>query len=249
MRRIVPVLIAAGALLAPAAAHALPVPALEIRIGGGEASPGQMSTLLKIVGLLTVLSLAPAILITMTSFTRIVVVFSFLRQAMGVQGLPPNQVLVSLALFLTVFVMAPVGRRVHDDALRPYLDGKIGDAEVLARAAAPVRSFMLAQVREKDLELFHEIARAPRPARAQDVSMATLLPAFVVSELRTAFEMGFLLFLPFLLLDLVVSSVLMSMGMIMLPPALIALPFKVMLFVLADGWHLVVGSVARSFQQ
>jgi len=240
-------LLALAATLVPALAMALPAPALELRIGGLE-GPAEMSTLFKIVGLLTVLSLAPAILVTMTAFTRIAVVLSFVRHALGVQGMPPNQVMVSLALFLTVFVMAPVGRRVHQDALRPYLDGEIGDAQALDAAAAPIRKFMMGQTREKDLALFFEISRSARPARPDDVPMSLLLPAFVTSELKTAFEMGFLIFLPFLLVDLVVSSVLMSMGMVMLPPALIALPLKVMLFVLADGWHLVVGSVARSFQ-
>jgi flagellar biosynthesis protein FliP len=233
-------------LLAPAAALALQIPALELRVGEA-GSPAEMSTLVKIVGLLTVLSLAPAILVTMTAFTRIAVVLSFVRHALGVQGMPPNQVMISLALFLTLFVMAPVGRRIHEEALRPYLDGRIGDAAALDAAVAPVRSFMLAQTREKDLALFYEMAKSPRPARPDDVSLTLLLPAFVTSELRTAFEMGFLIFLPFLLVDLIVSSVLMSMGMVMLPPALIALPLKVMLFVLADGWHLVVGSVTRSF--
>ena len=222
------------------------IDALELRIGGGE-EPAQMSTLFKIVGLLTVLSLAPAILVTMTAFTRIAVVLSFVRHALGVQGLPPQQVMMSLALFLTLFVMAPVGRRVHQEALRPYLDGEIGDTQALEAAARPVRAFMLGQTREKDLGLFYEISQTARPRGPDDVSMAMLLPAFVTSELRTAFEMGFLIFLPFLLVDLVVSSVLMSMGMVMLPPALIALPLKVMLFVLADGWHLVIGSVARTF--
>jgi len=235
-----------GVLLVPAVALALPLPPLELRIGGGDETT-QMSTLFKIVGLLTVLSLAPAILITMTAFTRIAVVLSFVRHALGVQGLPPNQVMVSLALFLTLFVMAPVGRRVHQEAVRPYLDGEIGDAQALDAATGPVRKFMLTQTREKDLELFYEISRTARPKSPEEVSMALLLPAFVTSELRTAFEMGFLIFLPFLLVDLVVSSVLMSMGMVMLPPALIALPLKLMLFVLADGWHLVIGSVAKSF--
>ncbi len=235
-----------GVLLAPAIALALPFPPLELRIGEGD-EPAQMSSLFKIVGLLTVLSLAPAILVTMTAFTRIAVVLSFIRHALGVQGLPPSQVMVSLALFLTLFVMAPVGRRVHQEAVRPYLDGEIGDAQALEAATGPIRTFMLAQTREKDLALFYEISRTDRPRSPENVSMTLLLPAFVISELRTAFEMGFLIFLPFLLVDLVVSSVLMSMGMVMLPPALIALPLKVMLFVLADGWHLVVGSVAKSF--
>lgn len=233
-------------LLVPAVALALPLPPLELRLGGGDETT-QMSTLFKMVGLLTVLSLAPAILVTMTAFTRIAVVLSFVRHALGVQGLPPNQVMVSLALFLTLFVMAPVGRRVHQEAIRPYLDGEIGDAQALEAATGPVRKFMLAQTREKDLALFYEISQTRRPGGPEEVSMALLLPAFVTSELRTAFEMGFLIFMPFLLVDLVVSSVLMSMGMVMLPPALIALPLKLMLFVLADGWHLVIGSVARSF--
>lgn len=246
-RKVVVGLVLAAGVVVPAAAFAIPVPALELRVGDS-GSPAEMSTLFKIIALLTVLSLAPAILVTMTAFTRIAVVLSFVRHALGVQGMPPNQVMISLALFLTLFVMAPVGRQVHQQALRPYLDGRIGDTQALTAAAAPIRSFMLGQTREKDLELFFEISQSARPDRPEDVPMSLLLPAFVTSELRTAFEMGFLIFLPFLLVDLVVSSVLMSMGMVMLPPALIALPIKVMLFVLADGWHLVVGSMAKSFQ-
>ncbi|MFZ5861430.1 MAG: flagellar type III secretion system pore protein FliP [Nitrospirota bacterium] len=219
--------------------------AVTIDLGSGD--PGQMTTVLQIVALLTVLSVAPAILIMMTSFIRVVVVLAFLRQALGTLQTPPNQVLIGLALFLTFFIMSPVWQRVNADALQPYLAKQVPQAQALERAMAPVREFMLRQVREKDLALFVDIAKLPPPTDVAAVPTHVVIPAFMISELRTAFQIGFLIFLPFLVIDLVVASVLMSMGMMMLPPAMVSLPFKLILFVLADGWYLVVGSLVRSF--
>jgi len=198
--------------------------------------------------LLTVLSLAPAILVMMTSFTRIVVVLSFLRQALGTAQVPPNQVLIGLSLFLTFFIMAPVWQTMNRTAITPYLDKRIGSDEALARGMAPVREFMFRQVRKKDLAMFERIAHLPEtPKTREEIPTYVLIPAFVVSELSTAFEMGFMIYLPFLILDVVVSSVLMSMGMMMLPPTVVSLPFKILLFVLVDGWNLIIGSLVQSF--
>ena len=234
--------------LALAPAHAEAGPKVELSIGGGDASsPAQVGSALKIIALLTVLSLAPAILMLMTSFTRIIIVLSFVKQSLGVQGMPPNQVMVGLSLILTFFVMTPVGTKIHDQALKPYMDGKITEQVALERGMAPLRRFMLDQTRNKDLELFLDISNAPQPRTPDEVSMSVLVPAFVLSELTMAFHMGFLIFIPFILLDFILASILMSMGMVMLPPALISLPLKVMLFVLVDGWYLVVGSLVRSF--
>jgi flagellar biosynthetic protein FliP len=230
----------------PEVAQALP--RVDLSFGGGDATgPAQISNTLKILGALTVLSLAPAILMLMTSFTRIVIVLSFVRQALGVQGVPPNQVMVGLALILALFVMAPVGKRMHQDALAPYMEGKISEATAIEAGLAPLRAFMLDQTRTKDLQFFLELSGEDAPASPQAVPMTVLTPAFVLSELTAAFHMGFLIFIPFLVLDFVLASVLMSMGMVMLPPALISLPLKVMLFVLVDGWHLVTVSLVRSF--
>lgn len=239
------IIIGLSILLLPALAVALP--GINISIDDAE-SPDKLVTGLKILGLLTVLALAPAILVTMTSFTRIVIVFSFMRQAIGTQQIPPNQVMIGLALFLTLFVMAPVGARINDEALTPYQEGKLSDGDALERAMVPVRDFMLLHTRDKDLALFYEIADLPLPDTAEEVSLKALIPAFVISELKTAFEMGFMLFIPFIVLDVAIASMLMSMGMIMLPPALISLPLKLMLFVLVDGWNLIVGSVLKSFE-
>ncbi len=239
-----------GLVLALAAGPALAqegvLPAL--RFGLDRATgPQDIALSLQIVFLLTVLTLAPAILILLTSFTRIVVVLSFLRNALGTQAMPPNQVLVGLALFLTFFVMAPTWNVVYGDALRPYLDGQATQAQALEKAKPPVQQFLLRHAREKDIALFVRLSRDPAPQRPEDVSFAALVPAFVISELRTAFTIGFLLYIPFVVIDLVVASVLMSMGMFMLPPMMVSLPFKLAFFVLVDGWHLVVGSLARSF--
>jgi len=224
----------------------LPIPTL--RIGVGESKdPGEVSVLIQILFLLTILSLAPAILLMMTSFTRLIVVFSFLRQALGMNQMPPNQLLIGLSLFLTFYIMAPVWQAVRQNALTPYVEKKISQEKAMEEAMKPVRKFMLKQTREKDLALFHSIAKIPRPHQMEDVPTTVLLPAFMISELKTAFQMGFVLFLPFLVIDMVVSSVLLSMGMMMLPPIMISLPFKILLFVLVDGWHLVVGSMVKSF--
>jgi len=190
----------------------------------------------------------PAILLMVTSFARIVVVLSFLRQAMSTPQMPPNQILLALALFLTFFVMGPTFDTIHHQALRPYLDGEMTSLEALKTGAEPVREFMLRQTREKDLALFVQLSRSPRPETSEELSLAVITPAFMISELKTAFEIGFMLYLPFLIIDLVVASVLMSMGMLMLPPAMISLPFKVLLFVLVDGWNLVVRSLVTSFR-
>jgi flagellar biosynthetic protein FliP len=208
---------------------------------------GNVSAPLQVVLLLTLLSFVPAILMTMTSFTRIVIVFHFLRQALGTQEQPSNQILLGLALFLTVFVMAPVGDQVNTLALQPAMAGRITVTQALERGAPPVKTFMLKQTRERDLALFVELAKQPRPKTPDELPMRVVVPAFVISELKTGFQMGFFLFLPFLLIDLVVSTTLLSMGMLQLPPAMISLPFKIMLFVMIDGWNLLVGSLVRSF--
>jgi flagellar biosynthesis protein FliP len=209
------------------------------------------SAAMQIIVLLTVLSLAPAILLMMTSFTRIIIVFALLRQAMGTQQLPPNQILVGLAMFMTFLIMAPTWQRVNDRALQPYLNGKISQTDALAEAQTPVRSFMINQIirshNESDVDLFMEFAHQPRAKHFGDVGTMTLIPAFMLSELKTAFLLGFRVYLPFVIIDMVISSVLVSMGMMMLPPVLISLPFKLLLFVLVDGWHLITASLMGSF--
>jgi flagellar biosynthetic protein FliP len=220
-------------------------PSLTLDLGQGGTKP--TAVVIQILALLTVLSLAPALFIMVTSFTRIVIVLSFLRQAVGTQQVPPNQVLVSLALFLTMFVMAPVGQAVYTDALKPLLAEQIGSEDAWSRGIQPVRAFMLRQMRDKDLELFIELAKLPKPKDAEAIPTHVIIPAFMLSELRIAFQIGFLIYIPFLIVDMVVASVLMSMGMMLLPPVMFSLPFKLILFVLADGWYLVVGSMVRSF--
>jgi flagellar biosynthesis protein FliP len=229
-----------------ASAAPLPLPSINIGFGDTE-EPGDVAVTLQIIALLTILSLAPAILILMTSFTRLVVVFHFLRQAIGTQQSPPNQVLIGLSLFITFFVMSPVWQQVYGDALRPFLDKEVAYGEAFERAKAPIRKFMLQNTREKDIALFVKTAQVKRPFGKQDVPLLVLIPAFVISELKTAFIIGFVLYVPFLVIDMVVASVLLSMGMMMLPPIMISLPFKLMLFVLVDGWNLVVGSLINSF--
>lgn len=202
---------------------------------------------LQMVALLTVLSLAPSILIMVTSFARIVIVLSLLRSAIGTQSAPPNTVLTGLALFLTFFIMGPTFETAYNNGVKPLVAGQIQEVEAFDRASQPFKSFMLKHVRQADLELFFDISRQPRPATPEATSLTTLIPAFMISELRRAFEIGFLLFLPFLIIDLVVSSILISMGMMMVPPATVALPFKLIFFVLVDGWRLVAGSLVQSF--
>jgi flagellar biosynthesis protein FliP len=243
-------LLPAAFLLLPAAAEAqgqaLPIPTLQIGIGEAK-DPAEVSTLIQILLLLTVLSLAPALLIMMTSFTRLIVVFSFLRHALGTQQMPPSQILIGLSLFLTFFIMTPVWSTVHEKALVPYQEKKISQSQALEEALKPVRQFMFKQTREKDLALFVSMARISKPGTREEVPTTVLLPAYMISELKTAFQIGCLLYLPFLIIDMVVSSILLSMGMMMLPPVMISLPFKALLFVLVDGWNLIVGSLVKSF--
>lgn len=229
-------------------ALAEPVPLPSLNIGVGTAStPGQVSTTIQIFLLLTVLSLAPSLLIMTTSFTRIVVVLSFLRTAMGTQQAPSNQIILALAMFLTFFIMTPVWQQINRDAYQPYRAGTISQDQAFERAVKPLRTFMLSQTREKDLALFVSLSKQARPKNADDIPTLTIIPAFMISELRTAFQIGFLIYIPFIVVDMVVASVLMSMGMMMLPPVMISLPFKILLFVLVDGWGLVIGSLVKSF--
>ena len=208
-------------------------------------NPGEVAVVLQIFGLLTVLSLAPAILIMLTSFTRIAIVLSLLRQAMGTHQMPPNQIILGLALFLTFFIMTPVWQTDNEQAVQPYLKKEITQDQALEKAFSPIRHFMYKQTREKDLALLVDIAKIDRPKDINDVPTSVLIPSFIISELKTAFQIGFLLYVPFLIIDMVVASVLLSMGMMMLPPIMISLPFKLMLFVLADGWYLIVGSLVK----
>jgi flagellar biosynthetic protein FliP len=221
-------------------------PSLQLGVQKGD-NPGDVSVLLQIVFVLTVLTLAPAILIMMTSFTRLAVVFAFLRQALGTHQTPSNQIIAGLALFLTLFIMMPVWQKINTNALQPYLNEEISQEVALKAAMTPIRQFMFKQTREKDLALFVKMARLEKPKNRADTPTSVLIPAFVISELKTAFIIGFVLYVPFLIIDMVVASVLLSMGMMMLPPILVSLPFKLMLFVLVDGWHLMVGSLVKSF--
>ncbi len=218
-------------------------------VDGSAANPqaGTMSTGVALLGLLTVITITPALLMMVTSFTRIVVVLSLLRNAIGVPQLPPNQILLGLALFLTVFVMAPQWQAVNSEALQPYMRGEITEADAFDRAQRPIREFMLRQTREQDLALFVKLSGSAQPNTIEDVPTYVVIPAFIISELKTAFQMGFILFVPFLVIDIVVSSALLSMGMMMLPPMVVSLPFKILLFVLVNGWYLIAGSLVRSF--
>jgi len=234
------VLIAAASLAGGAAAQ-------DISINLGPGNGGVTERAVQLIALLTVLSIAPSILIMMTSFTRIVVVLSLLRTAMGTATAPPNAVIIALAMFLTAFVMGPVLQKSYDDGVRPLIENQIGVEDALQRASVPLRGFMQKNVREKDLKLFMDLSGEAPPATPDELSLRILVPAFMISELKRAFEIGFLLFLPFLIIDLVVASVLMSMGMMMLPPVVVSLPFKLIFFVLVDGWSLVAGSLVQSY--
>ncbi|NJB67947.1 flagellar biosynthetic protein FliP [Desulfobaculum xiamenense] len=237
-----------AALLVPALALAEPtIPQLTLNLAAGQAEPEKVSVLLEILFLLTVLSLAPAIMITMTSFTRIIIVFSFLRQAMGTQQMPPNQVMASLAIFMTIIIMMPVGTRINDEALQPYINEEIGFNEALDKAQVPVREFLFKHTREKDLSVFYAVTGKEQPQTKADVPTPMLVAAFVISELKTGFTIGFLIYIPFLILDMVVASILLAMGMMMLPPVMISLPFKLLLFVMVDGWNLLTASLVNSF--
>jgi flagellar biosynthesis protein FliP len=245
--RLVTVVVGLAVLIATIALFtSAPAAAQDISINFGQGA-GLTERVLQLIALLTVLSLAPSILVMVTSFTRIVVVLSLLRTALGTATAPPNSVLISLALFLTGFVMAPVFQSAYDAGVRPLMANQITAEQAFGRASEPFHAFMLKNVREKDLQLFMDLSREPRPARPEDLSMRILVPAFMISELKRAFEIGFLLFLPFLIIDLVVASVLMSMGMMMLPPVVVSLPFKLIFFVLVDGWTLVAGSLVQSY--
>ena len=248
---VVPAALLVGLLAGPpafaAGAGGFGIPSINIAMPKAGSSPGETVSALRILILFTVLSLAPAILIMMTSFTRIVVVLSFLRQALATQNMPPNQLIIGLSLFLTFFTMAPVWQNINANALGPYMAEQISQDIAISRAEGPLREFMFKQTREKDLMLFLELAHAPKPQTRRDVPTWVLIPSFMVSELKTAFQIGFMLYLPFLIIDMVVASVLMAMGMMMLPPVVISLPFKLLLFVLVDGWELVIGSLVRSF--
>ena len=227
-------------------AEAIPLPSLQLGMEDVD-DPGEVSSALQILVLLTILTLAPAILIMTTSFARIIIVLSFLRQAMGTQQTPPTQILIGLALFLTMFVMGPVWSEINEGALKPYMEEELGQFEALKLAEIPIKRFMLNHTREKDLSLFINLSEDKSPESEEDISIQTIVPAFIISELKTAFQIGFLIYIPFLILDMVVASILLSMGMMMLPPVLISLPFKLMLFVMVDGWYLTVGSLMKSF--
>jgi flagellar biosynthesis protein FliP len=237
------VLAMAAPAFAQAAAQAATPQNLNINIDG----IGGVSAPLQLVLVMTLLSFVPAVLVIMTCFTRIVIVFHFLRQALGTQETPSNQILIGLTLFLTMFIMAPVAEQVNTLAVQPVIDGRMSVMDGLTAGAPPVRDFMLKQTREADLALFVELGKLPRPASPNDIPMRAVIPAFAISELKTGFQMGFFLFIPFVLIDLVVSTTLLSMGMMQLPPAMISLPFKVLLFVMVDGWNLIVSSLVRSF--
>jgi len=224
----------------------VPIPTISISMDQAD-DPERIATVINILFLMTVLALAPSILILMTSFVRIVVVFSFLKQGMGTQNSPPNQVIISLALFMTFYLMMPVWKDMEAKAFKPFMAHEITQSVALERALVPIREFMFLQTREKDLALFMQIAGESRPLNKAEVPTMSLIPAFVISELKTAFTIGFLLYIPFVVIDMVVASVLLSMGMMMLPPVMVSLPFKLMLFVLVDGWNLIVGSIIRSF--
>ena len=240
------VVLTAGVAVAAPVQPAVPLPTFNIGVGQSQ-NPADVVGSLQIIGMLTILSLAPSILILMTAFTRIVVVLSFTRSALATQNQPPNQVLVGLALFLTFFVMAPTFTRINQEALQPYLRGELPQAEALVKGTQPLREFMLKQTNEKDLALFVNLAGLPRPENEADLPTYVIIPAFAVSEIATAFKIGFLIFIPFVVIDMVISATLMSMGMLMLPPMMISLPFKILLFIMMDGWRLVVQYLVQSF--
>jgi flagellar biosynthetic protein FliP len=234
-------------LAVPAGAQNMPIPNVSLNFGDGSNDPGKVAVVMQLLLLLTVLSLAPAVLMMLTSFTRIVVVLSILRHALGTQQMPANQIIIGLALFLTFFIMTPVWQKVNSDAIQPYMNEEISTQQAFDKATEPIRDFMLKQTRDKDLALFIKISGGKKPDKPADVSLTALIPAFVVSELNTAFQIGFLIYIPFLVIDMVVASILLSMGMMMLPPIMISLPFKLLLFVLVDGWYLIIGSLVQSF--
>jgi flagellar biosynthesis protein FliP len=223
-----------------------PIPGININVGGSD-NPGNASGTVTILLLITILSIAPAILVMMTSFTRIIIVLGFVRTSLGTQQMPPNQVLVGLALFLTFFIMAPTFGEINQNAFQPYSKGEISQTVALDRASLSMKEFMFKHTRQKDLKLFLDYTKAPPPSGVADTPLTALVPAYAISELKTAFQMGFMIFIPFLVIDMVIASTLMAMGMMMLPPVLISLPFKILLFILVDGWYLVVRSLLLSY--
>ena len=233
--------------LVAGAATDVVMPQLQMSLSGAQTEPEKVALTLEILFLLTVLSLAPAIMMTVTSFTRIIIVLHFLRQAMGIQQIPPAQILASLALFMTVAIMFPVGKQINDQAFQPYLDERIGFNDALTVAQQPLRAFMFKHTREKDISIFYSITQMERPNTKDDVPTVILAAAYVISELKTGFTIGFLIYIPFLILDMVVSSILLAMGMMMLPPMMVSMPFKLLLFVMVDGWNLLIGSLVNSF--
>lgn len=243
MRLILSLLLLAATL----AAETVQIPTVDLRINAPE-EPVQLVQTLNVVLLITLLILAPSLVLVMTSFTRLIVVFAFLRQALGTQQMPPTQLLISLSLILTFFIMEPAGQRAYETGIKPYMDEKIGYEEAFVQSVQPFKEFMIRNTREKDLALFLRIRGQENFQTEADISLSVLLPAFMISELKTAFEIGFLLYLPFLVIDMVVSSVLMAMGMMMLPPVMISMPFKLILFILVDGWNLVVMKLVESFK-
>ncbi|NPA54839.1 MAG: flagellar type III secretion system pore protein FliP [Epsilonproteobacteria bacterium] len=230
-----------------ASVNAPPIPVVDLTLNAPQ-TPVQLVKTLNIMILLTLLALAPSIVLVMTSFIRLLIVFGFLRQAMGTQQLPPTQLLVSLALMITFFIMEPYAKQAYKDGIQPYMQEKIGYVEAFDRSVKPFKNFMIKNTREKDLALFYRIRHMPNPKTVDDVPLTILIPAFMISELKTAFEIGFLIYLPFLIIDMVVSAILMSLGMMMLPPVMISLPFKLLVFVLVDGWNLLVGNLVASFK-
>lgn len=242
MKKIFFLFFALNAFAAPEAT----IPTVNLSLSAPD-TPNQLVTTLNIIIVLTILALAPSIIFIMTSFLRLIIVFSFLRQAMGTQSMPPNTILVTMALILTFFIMEPVASKSYNEGVKPYLAEEIGYEEAFARGVKPFKDFMLKNTREKDLALFYRIRNLPNPKTIDDVPLTVLVPAFMISELKTAFEIGFLIYLPFLVIDMVVSSVLMAMGMMMLPPVMISLPFKLLIFVLVDGWNLLVKRLVESF--
>jgi flagellar biosynthetic protein FliP len=244
------ILLALSAVFLPSLAQAasdLPLPDLTMTLSGGRTEPEKVSVALEIMFLLTVLTLAPAIVMTVTSFTRIIIVFHFIRQALGTQQLPPNQVLTSLAIFMTFAIMLPVGKTINEQALQPYLNEEIGYQEALKKAEPPFRAFLFKHTREKDLSIFYSITKTERPKNKEEVPTLMLVSAFVISELKTGFTIGFMIYIPFLILDMVVASILLAMGMMMLPPVQVSMPFKILLFVMVDGWNLLTGSLVNTF--
>lgn len=239
-------LIAAALLILPGLVQAAE-PTLTLNLAAGQQQPEKVSVLLEIIFLLTVLTIAPSIILCVTSFTRIIVVFSFLRQAMGTGQMPPNQILASLAIFMTVVIMYPTGKQIYDNALNPYMEEKLGFTEAMKRAEPPLREFLFKHTREKDLSVFYTITKMDQPKTKDDVPTVMLTAAYMISELKTGFTIGFLVYIPFLVLDMVVSSVLLAMGMMMLPPAMVSMPFKLLLFVMVDGWNLMTAALVNSF--